>query len=344
MHSADFSFRIPNLKKQSKLYQFSIGETSYSSGNNRVTAKDIRIIPNFSKENHQKQVGFQSDYFTGKIDSVCISQPNIRRWFDKEELAGKFLSVNGLNMDIYRDKQLPFDETRRPKMLQDMIKSLKIPVSVDSLVLANSQVSYSERTASGDLEGKIRFTNIHTHLTPFTNVKAANGVIPDFNLDGTATIQDSCQLIVSMNYRMNHPQNLFSAKGNLSPFNMRILNPVLEPLALVSIRSGKVNRFQFEFSANQTSANGQLFFGYDDLKISVLEMKDGNTKEAKFASFLANSLMLRDKNPRGKELLPDEINFQRDQKRSVLNYWWKSIFSGIRNTLGIKENKPEESK
>jgi hypothetical protein len=73
-------------------------------------------------------------------------------------------------------------------------------------------------------------------------------------------------------------------------------------------------------------------------------MKDGNTKEAKFASFLANSLMLRDKNPRGKELLPDEINFQRDQKRSVLNYWWKSIFSGIRNTLGIKENKPEESK
>ncbi len=344
MHSADFSFRIPNLKKQTKLYQFSIGETSYSSGNNRVTAKDIRIIPNFSKDNHQKQVGFQSDYFTGKIDSVCISQPNIRRWFDKEELAGKFLMINGLNMDIYRDKQLPFDETRRPKMLQDMIKSLKIPISVDSLVMANSQVSYSERTPSGDLEGKIRFSNIRTRLMPFTNVKASNGVIPDINLDGTATIQDSSQLKVSMNYRMNHADNLFSAKGSLSQFNMRILNPVLEPLALVSIRSGKVNRFQFEFSANQTSANGQLFFGYDDLKISVLEMKDGNAKEAKFASFLANSLMLRAKNPRGKELLPDEINFQRDQKRSVLNYWWKSIFSGIRNTLGIKENKPEESK
>jgi len=179
---------------------------------------------------------------------------------------------------------------------------------------------------------------------PFTNVKASNGVIPDFNLDGTATIQDSSQLKVSMKYLMNHPENKFTAKGNLSPFNMRILNPVLEPLALVSIRSGKVNRFQFEFTANQTSANGQLFFGYEDLKISVLEMKDGNTKEAKFTSFLANSLMLKDKNPRGKEFLPEEIAFQRDQKRSVLNYWWKSVFSGIRNTLGIKENKPEESK
>jgi len=343
MHSTDFSFKIPNLKKQTKLYHYTVGEISYSSGNNRVTANDIRITPNFSQENHQKQVGFQSDYFSGKIDSVSISQPNIRRWFDKEELTGKYLSINGLNLNIFRDKQLPFDETRRPKMLQDMIKSLKIPVSVDSLILANAKVSYTEKTASGDLEGKIRFAKIHARLLPFTNIKASNGVIPDFNLEGTATIQDSSLLKVSMNYLMNHPENLFKVKGSLSQFNMRILNPVLEPLALVSIRSGNVNRFQFDFSANQTSSVGQLYFGYDDLKISVLEMKDGNTKESKFASFLANSLLLRAKNPRGKELLPDEIAFTRDQKRSILNYWWKSIFSGIRNTLGIKENKQNEA-
>ena len=341
MHSSEFSFRIPNLKRQEKLYRYTIGEIAYSSANNRVTAKDIHIIPNFSRDNHQKQVGFQSDYFSGKIDSVSILQPNVKRWFDKVELAGKYLSVNGLNLDIYRDKQTPFDESRRPKMLQDLIKSLKFPVSVDSLILANSQVSYSERKALGDLEGKIRFTNIHTRLMPFTNIKASSGAIPDFNLEGTATIQDSCQLKVSMNYLMNHPENKFTAKGNLSPFNMHILNPVLEPLALVSIRSGKVNQFQFNFSADRTSANGQLFFGYDNLKIAVLEMKDGNTKDSKFASFLANSLLLRAKNPRGKELLPDEIAFRRDQKRSVLNYWWKSVFSGIKNTLGIKENKTE---
>lgn len=344
MHSSDFSFRIPNLKRKGKLYQFSIGEASYSSVNNRVIAKDIRIVPNFSKDDHQKKVGFQSDYFSGKIDSVSVSQPNIKRWFDKEELAGKYMSVNGLNLDVYRDKQLPFDETRRPKMLQDLIKSLKVPLSVDSLILTHSQVTYSEKKETDNLEGKIRFTNIRARMLPFTNMKAANGAIPDFDLYGSATIQDSCQLKVSMNYLMNHPENKFTAKGSLSPFHMRILNPVLEPLAMISIRSGIVNQFKFDFSANQTSANGQLFFGYDNLKISVLAMKDGNTKDSRFASFLANSLLLRSKNPRGKELLPDEIAFQRDQKRSVLNYWWKSIFSGIKNTLDIKDNKPEENK
>lgn len=225
-----------------------------------------------------------------------------------------------------------------------MIKSLKFQVSVDSLILKNSQVSYTERKATGNLEGKVRFTNIHTRLMPFTNIKIANGVIPDFNLEGTATIQDSCQLKVNMSFQMNDPNNSFTAEGNLSPFNMRILNPVLEPLALVSIRSGKVNRFQFNFNADRTMANGQLYFGYDNLKISVLELKNGNTKEAGFASFLANSLLLRARNPRGKELLPDEIAFHRDQKRSDLNYWWKSIFSGVKNTLGMKDNKSSETK
>jgi hypothetical protein len=122
---------------------------------------------------------------------------------------------------------------------------------------------------------------------------------------------------------------------------MHILNPILEPLALMSIRTGRVDEFKFNFSADQSKSVGNLYFGYHDLRISVLENKNGNTKEAKFASFLANSLLLRTKNPRGKELLPDEISFIRDEKRSVLNYTWKSVFSGIRNTLGIKENKQE---
>jgi len=227
-------------------------------------------------------------------------------------------------------------------MLQDLIKSSKYPFILDSFMLVNSGITYTERPASDEATGKIRFTHIQASLKPFTNIKSTTGTIPDFQLDGTATIMDSCQLSTRMNYQMNNPENLFNVTGSLSPFNMPILNPILEPLSLVSIRSGKVDRFQFTFSADKTKASGYVVFGYNDMKISVLEMKNGNTKEAKFASFLANSLLLRSKNPRGGELLPDEINFNRDEKRSVLNYWWKSVFSGIRNTLGLKEGKQEQ--
>jgi hypothetical protein len=344
LHSTDFSFSVQNTRHQDKkkFYQFAIGSSEYSSKNNRFTARNIRLTPNFSKEKFNKQTGYQADYYEGKIDSVVISQPNLRGWFEKNELGGKFMSVRGLNFDIYRDKRLPFDNTRRPEMLQDMIKSLPYPVQIDSLRLINASINYSEQPELGDKEGKISFSKMNITLKPFTNIKASNSKIPDFRLDGTATIMDSCQMKVSMNYQMNHPDNVFTASGSLSPFNMRILNPVLEPLSLVSIRTGQVDQFNFNFTGDRKQSTGQLWFGYSDMRISVLELKDGNTKEIRFASFIANSFLLKSRNPRGRELEPDEISFQRDEKRSVLNYWWKSIFSGVRNTLGIKEKTESE--
>lgn len=342
MHASDFYFKIPHLVRKDKLYQYKIDEASYSSYTNRFLIHGIQIIPNFSKEKYQTQVGFQSDLFDGKIDSVVINQPDIRQWFNNEKISGNFMSVNGLKLNIYRDKQLPFDERRRPKMLQDLIKTSKYAFMLDSFILVNSGITYTEQPASGEAPGKIWFSNVQVSLKPFTNVNLKTGLIPDFQLKGTATIMDSCQLSASMFYQMNNPENLFTVNGSLSPFHMPILNPVLEPLSSVSLRSGKVDRFQFTFSADRKKASGYVVFGYNDMKISVWEKKDGNTKEAKFASFLANSLLLKSKNPRGGELLPDEINFNRDEKRSVLNYWWKAVFSGIRNTLGLKEGKQEQ--
>jgi hypothetical protein len=172
-------------------------------------------------------------------------------------------------------------------------------------------------------------------------MKQSSGFLPEVELDVQATIMDSCRAKLHMVYQMNDPENTFAVNGSLEPFNMHIVNPMLEPLASVGVRSGRVNTFDFSYTADRSMAVGQLFFGYDDLRISILENKKGNIRESKFASFLANSLFLKTKNPRGKELEPDPIRFARDPKKSVLNYWWKAVFSGMRNTLGLKESKPE---
>ncbi|MFY9151603.1 MAG: hypothetical protein WAO52_06305 [Prolixibacteraceae bacterium] len=342
MHARDFSFRIPDLKKEGKLYTYSIGETFYSSLSNHFSARNIRIIPKYDKENHQKQLGFQSDYYFGSIDSICINHPNIRQWFDLRELISGSVSVNGLNLNIFRDKRLPFDENRRPKMLQDMIKSVKIPFRTDSLLLQNARVKYTEQGSNEDAEGQISFSKIYAGIIPFTNIRSDKNSYPDFTIKGSATMMDSCDLKVNMNYMMNHPDNQFSVSGSASSFNIPVLNPVLEPLSSVSIRSGHVDRFSFNFTADKNQANGQLYFGYNDLKISVLEKKNGAIREAWFVSFLANSLMLKSKNPRGKDLLPEEISFRRDEKRSVINYWFNTLFSGIRNTLGLKDRQDDQ--
>jgi hypothetical protein len=341
LHAVGFSFKTDGMTQPLKYSHLAIGETAYSSKNDVFTARKIHVIPDNSKEKQQALVGFQSDYISGKIDSVVIDKPDIRTWFDQQKLIGRNLEVDGLNLNIFRDKRLPFNEDQRPKMVQDMIKSLKFAVQFDSLTLKKSSFTYQEQPESGEAPGKIWFTHLDARLKPFTNMKQSSGFLPEVELDVQATIMDSCRAKLHMVYQMNDPENTFAVNGSLEPFNMHIVNPMLEPLASVGVRSGRVNTFDFSYTADRSMAVGQLFFGYDDLRISILENKKGNIRESKFASFLANSLFLKTKNPRGKELEPDPIRFARDPKKSVLNYWWKAVFSGMRNTLGLKESKPE---
>jgi len=298
-------------------------------------------MPKVDRDKYQKLKGVQSDYFNGRIDSVYVINPDVRRWFDDDEFVGELASVDGLDLSIYRDKRIRFDENQRPQMLQDLLRNSNFAFHIDSLMLKNSNISYTEQPANTDKDGRIRFSSVTASVIPLSNIKAKNTAIPDFELRGRATVMDSCQLNTVMKFKMNDVRNSFTADGVLSPFNMAVLNPVLEPLASMSVRSGRVNDFRFSFNADDLGSNGNLYFGYNDLKIAVLEKKNGNTKEAKFASFLANSLLLRSKNPRGKELSPDEISFRRDPSRSTISYVWKSVFSGIKNTLGIKDNKQE---
>jgi hypothetical protein len=158
------------------------------------------------------------------------------------------------------------------------------------------------------------------------------------NVNANAFLMGKALLEATMSYDMLATDNNFHVRGKLNPFGLPILNPVLANTVGMSIRSGQLNRFEFEFDATKLQSVGKLRFAYDDLKVSILEHKDGGTREDKFASFLTNSLVLKSKHPRTRIHLPDEIRFGRDPKRSVVNYWWKSIFSGVKNTLGIKED------
>jgi hypothetical protein len=86
----------------------------------------------------------------------------------------------------------------------------------------------------------------------------------------------------------------------------------------------------------RSNLQGNLFFGYDNLKIAVLDYSSDEIQKAKFATFLVNRMVLNSSNPKGNELQPvDSIQYSRDEQRSILNFWWKSLYSGAREVLGM---------
>ncbi|WP_146161421.1 hypothetical protein [Mangrovibacterium marinum] len=319
------------------LYDLLIDRFAYSTKENDLYLNGIHIIPRYGPDEFQNQIQHQQDYYSGDINQVKLRNLDLNRWFERKELTGKTIAIDRMNMVIYRDKRKPFDEHNKPPLPQELLRSIELPFYFDTVRLSHSNFIYNEQLENIPEPGRVSFEDISAQLYPFTNLKYLQFTTPKMYLKAQARLMGESQLKASFKFDMTAADNRFEAKGSLSPFDLTTLNPITENGASISVRSGQLNRFDFEFAGDSLVANGKLRFAYEDLKISILSHKKGNTKEAKFLSFLANSLLLKSKSPRTKILLPDDIHFYRDPHKSTLNYWWKSVFSGAKNTFGVKD-------
>ena len=329
------SIKDYEFSDKNNLYDFSIEKISYSSDDNALDFSGIKIEPIYTKEGYQQVIPYQADYYSGQVEFIKINDLDLNTWLTKNEFSGSNILINKANIDIYRDKRTAFNENQYRQLPQQIIKEIDYPFYFDSLSMVDSDISYAEQSKGVSDPGIVKFSKLDGTIFPFTNEPSQ----ADIKLKASARIMNSSNLNVDMTFDLLSPSFQFNASGSLSPFDITALNPITKNNAQILVRSGKLNRFEFEFKADSVNAKGKLRFAYDDLKISILEQKNGDTKEARFASFMANSLMLKSKNPRTRILLPDEINFERDPKRSIINYWWKTIFSGAKNTFGLKEDK-----
>jgi hypothetical protein len=109
------------------------------------------------------------------------------------------------------------------------------------------------------------------------------------------------------------------------------LNPILKRNAGVAIEEGTLKKLSFNFQYDEETSNGELIFEYDGLKVSLIDRADQSKKG--FQTFLTNTFILHKKNIKGSNSFrKGDISFERNKKRSLFNYWWKSLSSGLKST------------
>lgn len=337
--SVDLRLKNYAFSDKNNWYNFHLGDIQFKNHKNQLTISNITVTPRYSKTQFQKIIPFQSDHYRATIDQLRIDQLDLKRWYSSNEFTASEIEVAGGSLDIYRDKRTADNPQKRTKLPQTIVKQFAFPVYFDTVRLSNYQITYEEQTSDLPNPGLVHFSKLNLRAYPVTNLPYLLPSMPKLTMKGDGLLMDQAYLKTTMVYDMQSADEQFHVSGQLSPFQLDLLNPVVENTAGISVRSGQLNRFEFEFDANQLSSSGKLRFAYDDLRISILEHKNGDIKKNKLASFLANSLVLKSKHPRTRILLPSEIHFERDPQKSVINYWWKSVFSGAKNTFGIKEKE-----
>lgn len=321
-------------------YKYAADSLITSSASNRVAIKSFVVQPQLGEEAFMRSLKTQDDRFDFTLRGIRIQ--NIR-FTDllQENIVADSILVQSASFKIYRDLAIVRDKKNRVGTYpHQAVMKIPVPVAVKTMVLTNTFVEYKEKNDKTRQSGKVQFVKAYAVISNLTNRK---DLIAKNNLM-TADIQcrflDLAPFNVNWTFYLANPKGRFDVKGVLGALDARAVNVLSEPMGPARIEDGRINKMQFNLAGNDYSMNGKVLMLYDDLKVAILEKNEESNKleKKKLASFAAN-IFIKNSNPsrKGKEPREIEVEHERDTNRSIFNLSWKTLFEGIKKTVGINK-------
>jgi hypothetical protein len=319
-----------NYKKEN--YGFSCRQIRIEIGEKSMALDSFRVKPLVGREAFMRQAGKQSSYLDAVVPYLMVKSidwytfPTATLQVDRLELS--------LYASMYRDKRLPFDQPNDRALPAHFLQRIPIKIKVDTVNLRNSYVRYEEMPEDGDSTGVVFFDQLNANILNMHN---------DRKLKVDAKMHASARFmgIGDLNAYFTFPfdtTHQYRIEGTLKSMPLVRLNNILGSAAKIRIESGVMQNMNFRFAYNNERSEGQVELNYEDLKIlSLRQNKQNQQSVSRIKTLLLNIFIIR------KDLDEDskddrrkgQIAYTRHTKKSVINYWWKSILSGIKSAYNL---------
>ncbi|MDZ7740606.1 MAG: hypothetical protein U5Q03_02350 [Bacteroidota bacterium] len=334
------------LISSDSMYTFSFNSVSLSTAEKSISIGDIRIKPNYLKYEFSRKLGYQTDRMDVGFEGVSVREVDFKQIIERQYVKAGHIRVDNTNFEAFRDKRLPFPEWHTSPMPQDLIASLDFGLDIDTLVIAKARIVYGEMVDKSVDPGEIHFNEMNILLSNLTNDSLQISRDPVMGMKVRGRIMDKGDLNALLKLKLNHPTDTFAFHASLSKMDLSEFNSLSVNLFGVEIKSGNGAVDTLNIFGNSDYAIGQLYFPYRKFKIKMINRQKGNRGGIGdgILTFLANNILLKSNNRRlGRPVRIGQIFYQRDPQKSIFNYLWKGVLSGVESSMGYntREQKKE---
>ncbi|RZK50861.1 MAG: DUF748 domain-containing protein [Pedobacter sp.] len=334
------AFNLGNYESLSKDKRYKIRLDSVNGNiiTKQVLVKGFKLIPQLSDLAFSRQFKVQKDRYDLSFEQLKISNLDFIHLNQTGEIRARKIELGPGKVAVFLNRELPpppIDKGRN--FPHRALARLDINTKVDSLVLNQIQIAYTEYNPDTKAKGTLLLGNLKGSLLNLTNdsLSLTQNHYAKANL--TASLMNQGNLNVQINFNLTDPLAAFSYAGSIRNYNLTHLNKLAKPLGQVEVESGLVKDLNFSMQGNTRGAYGRVNFLYTDLKANLTKIDaEGKTKKKGLLSFVANTVLIKDSNPLpGKETRTANVQWARVPQASFFNLMWKSIFLGIREIVGI---------
>ncbi len=320
-------------------YNIQFSEFKASTAGRYAHIKGFRILPKFSEMEFSRRFKFQKDRYTAHFEDISLNNIDYKLLNRDRRLIASSLKLNKGNLSVFLHRGMP--DSIRDKGVnfpQLALKRFKLDTTIDTVLLKDSHINYSEYNPDSKRKGTLSFGGINGSIFNVTN-DSLNLIKNKFSeVKLTSLLMNRGRLDIAMKFNLPDPAGAFEFSGKLGNLEADMFNSAIRPLSLIEVKSGYINQMIFNGRGSIKGVRGSLTCYYNDLKITLLEKSENSSrlKRKGIASIFANILIIKDHNPmKGQAVRKVTFNFTRPERSSFFNMIWKGFAEALLNTIGF---------
>ena len=328
------------------LYSYKIKSLRLSTRTSKLNVVGLDLHPIKTSVFFEKS---EKDRFDAHLDSLQISNFDYLTFHKYRLINASHLILSRGSLSLFNNPNKKPATTDKEKTYPNFgLKEIRADLNIDTIDVSHINVSYTEIGKKSQKAGTITFNNSSGRFLNVTNNKAAlqKNNIATVNL--SSYFMNRSKLNVRLTFNLTDENLPFTYKGDLGPMDLSVLNPAIMPLGLIKINSGKLVRYEFDITGDNSVSKGKISLLYNDLKVTVLKADTVNDKlkHMTIASLYANLLILKHDNPDKPGEIPRSfyVTYNRPKDYTFFKNIWHTLLTGIKPCVGLDEKMQKDVK
>ena len=341
LFSEHIDFELPGITiaVQDRMYSVEVRGIKGSIADSMVTIDTVAYTPNYSEQ----EFADKNKYLRGRLELLCsdvhVRGINFMKFLQEGVLDARTCEAASWSVDYYSDRRKPRNPHPPDAILPNaLIDSIKIPVTIDSIILDKGFIKHRERDSGSMKASLITLTDAHVVAHPLCTDTSSELYSQPMRVTATGLFMNQSKIAATMIYPIHHKTLDLQIDATAGPFDLSVLNSYLVTNERKEVEGGKFLNGELHMNVKSGAGVTTVTPRYTDLDMKVLpddtKQKGGLIEGIK--SFVANTFVLRTYNvdEKGEKAYSATTSYRRSRKEEFFQFIWYGMRKSIQDVVG----------
>ena len=297
----------------------------FSFDGKNLSLKNMLMNTKYSRKELSNIISKERDHFNIEVSELNATAMSFGRNDSMSVFNTSMIALNSPKILIYRDK-LVNDDLSIKKMYGTMLRELPFELKIDSIVLKDGFLEYSERVRPMGEPGKIVLSKFNVNMSNVGNLQSSE---KKTEINISTLFMDSAPMDFYWEFDSKSKSDAFIMRGDIGLLAANKLNVFTEPNVGVKL-TGELSSTKFYINGDRTNSDVEFSLSYDDFVVDILQE---DKKKNKFFSGLANVFVKNSSKKEKNNVVEKKSTVKRDQTKSVFNFLWLNVKEGLKDVM-----------